>query len=83
MISCLSVFCMTRGLFAALLLLFNVVFAGGQTAENKRLKVLSFGGNGNIGSSVLSQLIQTERNRSSFSGLAIYLFQINVVFEIV
>jgi hypothetical protein len=71
MISCLSVFCMTRGLFATLLLLFNVVFAGG-TAENKRLKLLSFGGNGNIGSSVLSQLIQTERNRRLLVLLSIH-----------
>jgi hypothetical protein len=45
----------------ALLFLLNVVFS---VSEDERLKVLSFGGNGNIGSAVLSQLIDTNREPS-------------------
>ena len=33
----------------------------GEEGEEQRMKVLSFGGNGNIGSAVLAKMIETER----------------------
>ena len=46
---------------ACLLLALMVVFINAEAEEAARLKVLSFGGNGNIGSAVLASLIAEDR----------------------
>ena len=38
-----------------------VATTGGSGEETEKLKVLSFGGNGNIGSAVLSKMIETNK----------------------